>query len=118
MGKIVLKIIAGCYLGCVISSGLISCNDDSQQKKKTLQIIEFASQDTVNLLFENNCAACHGKDGTAGISGAANLQTSQLKTDSIRQIITEGRNNMPSFKKILNPSQIQKISDYVKNLPQ
>jgi len=64
------------------------------------------------LLFEEKCAVCHGPDGTAGISNAANLQKSQLDTNSILQVITQGKNAMPAFAEQLSPEEIKQIANY------
>ena len=52
-------------------------------------------------LFVNNCAACHGMDGTLGVSGASDLSKSKLNTEEIIKILKNGRNGMPAFESIL-----------------
>lgn len=65
------------------------------------------------VLFEEKCVLCHGEDGTAGISNAANLQVSKLDTLSILKIITNGKNAMPAFGEQLGAGEIEQISSYI-----
>lgn len=67
-------------------------------------------------LYEKKCARCHGKDGTRGLFGARNLRISRLDDDGYINIITSGRNNMPSWSKKLNPGQINLVVAYIKEL--
>jgi mono/diheme cytochrome c family protein len=73
--------------------------------------------------FKGNCAGCHGADG-AGTSLGKSLQAPDLRSQEVQkrsdaelaQTIAEGRNNMPSFKQILDPDQLQAVVGYVREL--
>lgn len=67
-------------------------------------------------IFVQRCAACHGKDGTAGIANAANLQTSRLDVPAIKQTIASGRGAMPPFGKMLSTVDIAQVAEYVHGL--
>lgn len=67
-------------------------------------------------LFEENCAKCHGADGTRGKFGAANLRKSIMTEDAIIERIGNGKRFMPSFKKRLTPDEIRELAGYVKTL--
>ena len=67
-------------------------------------------------LYEANCSKCHGADGTLGLSGAANLQTSKMADDEIKTTITNGKKMMPPNPGNLTPDQINAVADYVKTL--
>lgn len=67
-------------------------------------------------LFVQRCAACHGKDGTAGIANAANLQSSALDIPAIKHTIANGRGAMPAFGKMLSGEDIQSLAEYVNGL--
>lgn len=70
-------------------------------------------------LFLQNCASCHGENGDLGASGAANLTTSRLDKSSILEIISLGKNGMPSFKGVINSaSEMDSLVNYVSNLQQ
>ena len=64
-------------------------------------------------LFEKNCKQCHGKDGTKGMWGAKNLQTSRLPGQEILNTITKGRKRMPAWGKVLDAEQLTLVSEYV-----
>lgn len=65
------------------------------------------------LVFAQKCAVCHGSDGTAGIADATNLQASKADSFSIIQIISNGKNAMPSFKNQLTEEEIHKLANYL-----
>ncbi|MDB5086903.1 MAG: cytochrome c [Mucilaginibacter sp.] len=67
-------------------------------------------------LFENNCAACHGSNGGAGIAGAANLQISKADSTAIFKTISNGKNGMPPFKQSLSEKEIKQLTAYVSGL--
>lgn len=73
--------------------------------------------------FKGNCVACHGADGAGTPLGksmqAADLRSSEVQKKSdaeLSQTIAEGKGNMPSFKRTLNPEQIQTVVKYVREL--
>jgi mono/diheme cytochrome c family protein len=68
------------------------------------------------ILFDQKCSMCHGKDGTAGIGNAADLQASRADSTTSLQIIMNGKGSMPSFKSQLSEQQIHKLVNYVFNL--
>lgn len=67
-------------------------------------------------LFERHCKQCHGKDGTRGLFGARNLQTSLLTDDALYMTIAKGRKVMPSWEKKLDSTEMELVVDYVKTL--
>jgi mono/diheme cytochrome c family protein len=67
-------------------------------------------------LFERHCKQCHGKDGTRGLFGAKNLQTSALADDALYMTIAKGRKVMPSWEKKLDSTEMGLVVGYVKTL--
>jgi cytochrome c6 len=68
-------------------------------------------------LYTLNCSSCHGADGKLGLSGAKDLTQSVLSDQQRLDIITNGKNAMPSMKEALGSTQnIQSVADYVKSL--
>lgn len=54
-------------------------------------------------LFVQNCASCHGCDGTLGMSGAHDLSESTMTFNEVKFTIEKGTDNgMPRFKEILS----------------
>lgn len=72
-------------------------------------------------LYVQNCARCHGSDGKAQTSlgkklEADDLTTSTASKDKIIRTVTNGRGDMPSFKRKLSKAQIASIAGYVRSL--
>ena len=67
-------------------------------------------------IFVNNCARCHGTDGTKGRWGAKNLKESNLPDAAVLNIIANGKRIMPSWKLYLTKEEIQSVKEYVKTL--
>lgn len=70
-------------------------------------------------IYAAHCAICHGRDGRARTSkgkraGATDL-TGDWNTDEARgiRIITNGKSEMPSFKRKLSASEIRSVFQYV-----
>lgn len=68
------------------------------------------------ILFEQNCAKCHGIDGTKGKFGAKNLQKSVLTDEQYFKTIQKGKGIMPAWEKKLTTEQIADIISYIKTL--
>ena len=79
-----------------------------------------ANPATVESLFQQQCAACHGKD-RLGISGPALLPQSlhHLSKKKANQTIAKGRpaTQMKPFESVLTATQIAKLVDYIYSLP-
>jgi mono/diheme cytochrome c family protein len=72
-------------------------------------------------LFNQSCASCHGKNG-AGTPVGKSLNAPDLgsaavqsKPDAqLRQLISDGKNNMPPFKSSLSEAQIDSLVAYIR----
>ena len=71
-------------------------------------------------LYVQNCARCHGTNGKAetalGKKLGADDISGGLDTAKIIRTVTNGRGDMPSFKKKLSKGQIKSIAGYVRSL--
>jgi mono/diheme cytochrome c family protein len=75
-------------------------------------------------LYEQNCAKCHGPDGSGNTSigkavGAKDLRSAEARKLTEAEIATQieqGKGNMPPFSGILNKAQISEIVPYVHEL--
>lgn len=67
-------------------------------------------------LYLENCASCHGIDGTLGKAGANDLSTTKLDDQALKKIIEVGNSNgMPRFKEILGgDEEIDAVIYYIK----
>lgn len=71
-------------------------------------------------LYTQNCAKCHGADGkartTLGKKLGADDISGGVSTSKVIRTATNGRGDMPSFKKRLTKAQISAIAGYVHSL--
>jgi mono/diheme cytochrome c family protein len=66
-------------------------------------------------LYTTTCVVCHGENGKGGTHGGAPF-TSKLTAESIVQVVTRGRNDMPPFGSALSQEAMQDLSAYVLEL--
>ncbi len=75
-------------------------------------------------LYRKHCASCHGNNGRSQTKKGRELEADDLTTadvksdsiDKIKRIISNGKADMPGFKKKLSASQITSIANYIKTL--
>ena len=74
--------------------------------------------------FKLLCSSCHGVNGAGDTSlgrtlKAADLRSSEVQKQSdsqLAQVISDGRNNMPSFSNSLTQDQIRALVAYLRKL--
>lgn len=88
---------------------IYSCKPSSPRK-------QLPSDSSGKQLFAKNCVACHGADGSLGVSGARNLQQSVYTKEQIITQIKEGKGMMTSFKGRITDEDMALIADYVISL--
>lgn len=81
----------------------------------------FAGAASPRSLYVQNCATCHGSNGKSQTARGRKLEADDLTTSTaneakIIRMITNGRGDMPGFKRRLTPAQIASIAGYVKGL--
>ena len=75
-------------------------------------------------LYRQHCTTCHGNDGRGNTkrgreTEADDITNADVKSDShdkIVRIITNGKGEMPGFKRKLSSAQIASIARYIKTL--
>jgi mono/diheme cytochrome c family protein len=75
-------------------------------------------------LYVSNCARCHGSDGRAQTRLGRKLEADDLTTSHVKgmdrarviRMITNGKGDMPSFKRKLTAAQISSIAEYIRSL--
>jgi cytochrome c6 len=73
--------------------------------------------------FKSKCAICHGPDG-AGSEVGKSMNVPDLRSQAVQglpdselvEVITNGKNGMPSFKSSFSTEQIQSLVKYVRTL--
>jgi alcohol dehydrogenase (cytochrome c) len=64
-------------------------------------------------VFDAACQFCHGAEGEGGHGGGPSLAAAR-DPDTVRQIVSEGRNDMPAFGTgVLTHEQIRNVAAYV-----
>ncbi len=64
-----------------------------------------------NAIFQAKCVLCHGTDGKLGAAGAADLSTSALDKEGVKNIILNGKNTMAPVD--ISPEQADAVAAYV-----
>lgn len=81
----------------------------------------FDNLESPRSLYIQNCARCHGANGKAQTAlgrklEADDLTISNASTAKIIRTITNGRGEMPSFRRKLTKTQIASVAGYAKSL--
>lgn len=91
---------------------LISCTSNEVKQEKVVFVIPDGEK-----LFQQNCASCHGCDGTLGMSGATDLSTSTLSFNEMKFIIEKGKGTMPRFREMLSKKgEMDAVVEFVQTL--
>ena len=67
-------------------------------------------------VYESQCISCHGPKGDAMLSGSNDLAESSLNMEGVLEIIRNGKNTMPGYKKVLSEDQTKAVAEYVVSL--
>lgn len=101
-----------------IAIGIITILATSQINTANAQ--SGSTRSTPRALYVQNCAKCHGADGkaqtTLGKKLGADDISGGITTSKVIRTATNGRGDMPSFKKRLTKAQISAIAGYVHSL--
>lgn len=74
---------------------------------------------TSNLVFEKNCAKCHGKSADGRHFAGPSLKNEKVASTSnadLQAIITNGKGHMPKFGGKLTSDEISNLVDQIKAL--
>jgi mono/diheme cytochrome c family protein len=94
---------------------LLSCSSNSETGGMDAQNAK--TPVAGELIFELNCAACHGADGTGGNADAKDLTKSSLSTLEVERTIKYGKNGMPAILDVAASKQLtDSVVAYVKSL--
>ncbi len=82
------------------------------------------AQSAGETLFKSKCAACHGPDGKGEAPmgkklGARNLASTEVQSQSDAQlveVVTKGKNKMPSYDGKLKSDEIKGLVTYIREL--
>jgi alcohol dehydrogenase (cytochrome c) len=68
-------------------------------------------------LYDTTCTVCHGANGQGGTHGGAKL-TKALTPDIIKQVVINGRNDMPPFGSAFSNDQMDDMAAYILSIAQ
>ena len=63
-------------------------------------------------IFQTACSRCHGPDGNSGSSGGPTL-IKGTTFETMMQVTTDGRNDMPSFRDLYSQNDLKDVSRYI-----
>lgn len=103
-------VLVGSILAISFLQSCGEANEPTVEKPKS-------PQEEAKDLYTLNCASCHGMDGKLGGSGSKDLSKSNLTDSEMIEIITNGKNNMPAMKDVIqDQSKIKNLAEFVKTL--
>ena len=70
------------------------------------------TEKTAAELYKKNCKSCHGAEGNRGLSGAADLSTSEMPLEDRIKIVANGKGRMMPYGDMLTADEIKKVSEY------
>jgi mono/diheme cytochrome c family protein len=95
----------------VLSLLLLSCDSDDNTQNEEVR----SSARSGEVLYKQNCAACHGDDGKLGAGGAMDLSKLDLSDQNIEDIILNGRKGMPSFSFVFeSDEEVQNVITFIR----
>ena len=97
-----------------IASFILACGGSDTTKHAAGEVRQVAADSKPDgaKIYKLYCTTCHGLFGDMGASGAYNLQDSQLTLEERIAVITNGRNAMTAFEKLLKKKEIKAVAEY------
>jgi mono/diheme cytochrome c family protein len=94
---------------------------DSQIDPNRVRQLERPNLTVGELLWQRNCARCHGTDGQGGREAQINFAAAEwqdgIDDAAIARTIAAGKPpTMPAFAELLSPEQIAKLVDHLRTL--
>lgn len=65
------------------------------------------------ILFNTQCALCHGRKGDLGLNGAKDLTLSIMKREEMIALVNNGKGAMMAYKTMLSKKEIEAVVDHV-----
>jgi mono/diheme cytochrome c family protein len=105
-------------LSVVLLLGAYGMGEANKKRPVIQKDMARTSAEAKELYMAGNCNLCHGAQGNEPNTslGAKDLSKSKLGDAEIKSIISNGKNNMPGYKKQLDEKQIDELVQYVKTL--
>ena len=98
------------HLGSLLATILLACGSASTGEATAPPPTEG------EMVYNTNCAMCHGRKGDLGMSGAKNLVVSTLTHEDVIALVTNGKGAMMPYGTTLSKKQIEAVADHVLTL--
>lgn len=97
-----------------ITLGMTACGDDGDGGDGS-RASGSADGETI---YNQNCASCHGGEGEGGVGPevGGGVLVEKYSVDEQREIVAEGRNNMPGFGSSLSDDEIDAVVVYERDV--
>jgi mono/diheme cytochrome c family protein len=93
--------------------------EDQPSEEEVVETILQQQQATLveggKVIYTTLCVQCHGEDGNKGLFKAPMLSQSAMTQDEIKNIVKNGRRNMPA-NKALTDAELDRVALYVQSL--
>ena len=113
----VVEAIVG--VAVIVTVVLLFANQPEQAPAAPVEAVEAAGGIDGAAVFADNCAACHGGDGSGGIgprlAGGRVVTVYPDPADQIA-VVTTGRGGMPAFGDKLTDDEIAAVVDYTRTV--
>ena|ERR1043165_218819 len=120
-----MKFAKHVVLGVALVLGVVICFDATHPSSlAAVNSISSQKGRTAAAIYNNQCASCHGKDGSRTLRGkvigatdlsSANWQE-RTSDEHIFNTISNGHGKMPAFGKKLSQAEIESLVPYVRRL--
>jgi mono/diheme cytochrome c family protein len=109
------------YIRFIVFGGLLlACGSTSQEKEASPTVVDENEPlpiEEARTVYTLNCASCHGQDGTAQISNAADLSKSKMDVAAIEKTIRKGNDKgMMPYEEMLTVGEIKGLVAFVETL--
>jgi len=105
--KLALTVVIAAFVTACVASNVPEVSSDDPQLV------------TGRGVYAEQCARCHGADGGGGIGkklSDGSYAESYPDSGSMAELITDGKEQMPSFAKTLTPEEIDAVIRYVREV--
>lgn len=87
-----------------------------KMEQKRTEVADGQTFDGKALFLSSNCVTCHGEDGKAQLMESPDLTLSKLTDAQKKEIITNGKGTMASYKGVFSEEEIDRIVEYLNSI--
>jgi cytochrome c551 len=95
---------------------LSACSERTEDDSVLRASIATTEDEEAVVLYKSQCLSCHAVDLSGRVGPSLKDVGTRLSEDQITDIVMEGYQGMPSYKKILEESEIKSIAMWLSNM--